>query len=886
MGGDRIQPSFPRKEYWLRLLAAALVYAVFLGLAAAPHYMRGPGLFKEVIWDPAGLYSCYTGDQAAIRALKAGYFPLWDPTRGLGAVNVVPTGATIDHPLKILAYLMNSDFGWEVYVLLRLWLSGIFLFVLARELGLRFPGALLAGLSFMLCGYFREFQIMADLNVLLLAPLVFFCVLRIARTRRLLPVLAMILVGHWCDNNPESMAYLFILFTAFNLSAFYIEAGRRKERGLALFQYFMFYFFCVTGFLLLDSDSMWPFLEYYRRGWHFHPQVLGQLHVPAATGVALATPLFDFWMVSAPNLDLAHLEQLAIVPAYLGIVTFIFALVALLSPRRLTAHQIFFSITTVVLAGLIFGAPPFHLLLRLPIIRYFQNFRYLQPFLALAAALLAGRGLDLALWDNRMKKMAALIAGAVALWIVGHLFVFRHLILHAALLRDELIAASAAGIVIVAAAFLLWRKRPARGKTILAATLILLNGAELALYFALAVPLFGPNAFPLTKIPAVDFIKVDAGPEPFRIYATDQRILHPNLAGLYGLSDLRDQSPLYLRSYVDMMAKANGWKSEQEIMSNFLADGKFYFDLDWNSRTPGFLGVYNVLYILSRGRPGARPLADSLEEVKLIAPEKPYVALSDTNLNGVERRAFLAHAPSRLELEMDNPEPGKLNFDFGLLPQAAQCPGTDGVTLVSIRQDQAGQTLAAARTLKIENENSWRSLETELPAGKNILFLSSLPGPRDDRRCDYAAVSAPEFLKDADPKRSWLVKVYDREVQVYKNLKAWPRVIEANSDEVNPALISEVEEGFGRLSFKIIKRGEGTEIITSNSNSPGWRAWVHEEEIPIQHFGNIMQVKIPPGENQVLLAYVPTSFRVGLWYRVVGLAFMIGAWLTRKKRKG
>jgi hypothetical protein len=585
---------------------ASLVYLFFLGLAVISSYARGPGLLRSVIWDPVTLFAFYPGDQTVVRQLAAGYLPLWDPHRGLGTSNLLPTGGSFDTPLKLPAYLFNAEWSWEFYLLLRFLLAGLFCFMAGRETGLRFRGALLAGLSFMLCGYFRIFHNQESMNVEVLFALFFYLIARLARRPTLGGYVSAILVGHFLTNNPESTAYALVYTCAFFLwRRLPLLAGRarplRNALGLALVPAALF----PTGFLL-RSEAMLSFLEYHHHSWIFHPRGLGELALPLSSAIGVVTPLFDYWLAGPPRLDQTLFAQLSPVPAYLGIITFILLGLTMLHLRRLSTPGLFFAASALVLAGLVFGLPPFSLLAKLPLFRFFQNFRYCQPFLAFSAAMLAGRGLELILSRQIRSGLATALVVLLCLWIMAHLFIFRHQLAHADLVKIGLAAGGVTAVSLAGLTIWLLRCFPSRQAAILAWSLLAAAGFELALYFNLARPLFGPDAFNITEPAGARFLaREEQG--LFRIFGADQRILHPNLAGLSGLSDLRNHVPLETLDYARFMSAANGWNSPEQMMVNFLKDGKFYFDIEWERWPAGLLSLVNVRYVLAYGHPYSRP---------------------------------------------------------------------------------------------------------------------------------------------------------------------------------------------------------------------------------------------------------------------------------------
>lgn len=871
----------------------------------------------EVIWDPVPIYIHYTQDQVSIAAFEDGCFPLWDPTRGLGVPHLIITGASFDFPLKILAYLMNSEAGWELYLLLRFFLAGIFCFLLARELGLNFSGALLSGLSFMLCGYFREYHNFQNLNIEVLFPLLLLFMAKTIKRPRIITVIGAIFVLSLFDNHPESAAYACAYATVF-----YVVIGAlhlRKTKGTArdVAGLVLIYLTIMVGGTLLISDSLLGYAEVLDRSWHFHANWLGQLRFPVSSSIGMVTPLFDYWMPSQPNLALEHLEQFKLVPAYLGIVTLALACLALIRPKNIPASGLFFSGMALVLTGVIFGVVPFNLLLHLPLARSFQNFRYAQPFLAHCVAMLAGMGLEMVIRDRKRRFEALVIGGLFAAWVAGHLFIFRHQILHSphAVYWMTWGVAAAAAIVLTALAIRLYR--PQAKSRILAAAIIIGAGVELALYFNFMVPLYGPRAFNAGSTPAVNFIKKKEG-GLFRIWGMDPWILHPNLAGLYGLSDLRDQNPTYPLEYADLLSKVNGWKDETEIISNFLAGGKFYFDLEWNKVPPRLLDVLNVRYVLSYRDPGTKPWEADPADIEIKAPANNYVVKDFIGVGGKKRDGIIAHAPARIKMnnaKAAGAAPGFLSLDAGILPGAARCKETDGVNLAVLVETGHKNKLAFARTFNVERDASWIPVGIDLGEGARAIILASMPGPGDDRRCDYGAWSWPVVSSPENKARPGLKKIYDRELMVFENEDALPRVFGVSeiprakdvagflerikdapdgprdlsaSSEPGPAdvVVTDIDEGYGRLSFKTLAHGPGF-VVISNHYFSGWRARINGAETKIHRVDGLLQgVVVPPGEGEVVLTYEPVSFRVGMWYHIFGLLSLIAVLVASRAGRG
>lgn len=906
--------SSPEQSPWRGFGWAMLVYGVFLALAALPHYLAGSGLFFQVIWDPVGIYCFYPGDELVIRSFSSGLFPLWDPTRGIGAPLVIPSGGAMDYPLNIMAYLINAPWGWELYTLLRLYLAGLFCYLLGREAPIGFHGSILAGLSYMLCGYFREFQNLPDLSILTVEPLAFYIILRALRRPRIIFPILGILIIYLMDTSPESTFFTCIMVVSFYTAASLLEIHRSRDKAGASGLAGAIALFCLTLIFLNNGNALWPFVEYYHRAWHFHPEVLGKLHIPVSSIIGLVTPMFDYWIVSVPNISLENIDQLTLVPAYLGMMTFVLACVALTRIRRMPGIVLFMAAAAAVLLGVVFGVPPINLLARLPLVRYFQNFRYTQPYLALCMAIMAGMGLELLIKEKAVRKWAALIGCAVLTWVGVHIVIFRDQITATPVIAWGIAGGFGAAAAIGIAAVIAWRIWPQKGKKILAATIIVVCGLELSIYFALAQPLFGPLAFKTEPPKAAGWLASrDTG--LYRITAANQRILHPNLAGIHGFADLRDQTPLYIKDYVDMMAAGNGLETQQQVMEDFLDQGRFFFEVDWEKFPPALLDLLNVKYVFSHIEPGSAVPGAGPDGV--VAPAWNYVSVVDATLGGMARKAVLAHAPSRFELDLGSGAGRRARMEAGVMRGNKPCPEADGASLVAVIDRGEGRSLAYARTMTAAMIDEWAPVPFDPGDANARIELSSLPGPYNDQRCDYVTWSMPRISRTESPEKLHrFKKIYDREVMVFENTDVMPRAFGVAGlkrtdgiqgfidgiresrpeekawimgDEQTPpvssrAEVSGLKQGLGLVEFRA--RSEGASLVVlSNLYFPGWRAWVNGEETRIRRVNANMQgVHLPPGESEVVMNYQPISFRVGLWFRVAGMAAMACALFARRKR--
>ena len=129
-----------------------LPIAVLLGL---PLVLYAPFLVPNgrVFYWGVYLLQFYPWRQMAIDQIRAGHWPLWNPTLGAGTPLAANLQTAAFYPPNVLFLLMPAEraFGWSLA--LHVALAGLGAYALARLLGLRRLSALVAGLAYGAGGY-------------------------------------------------------------------------------------------------------------------------------------------------------------------------------------------------------------------------------------------------------------------------------------------------------------------------------------------------------------------------------------------------------------------------------------------------------------------------------------------------------------------------------------------------------------------------------------------------------------------------------------------------------------------------------------------------------------------------------------------------------------
>ena len=883
----------------LRHYLQSFLLLAFLGTTAfSTRWLEGRKMLFEVLWDPSPIYLFYPADKLVSGALKQGRIALWDPYRGFGAPLILPCGSTLAHPLKFLAFLSGSDWGFELALLFRLIFAGFFAWLLARGLGVGQAGALLSGVGFMFSGYFRQFHNFIDLYVFMFYPLALLFTLRLFRSLRFFDLVICLWLIYLFSTGAHPEAIYFYASYIFLSGLFFILLEAFREKKLKAKNWLAR---SVLVVVLIVQIHFWnyalvPFAELFVRGWSYHPPGLGTVHFQIQHLVALFTPIFDYWL----DLGKYHSElaRFTIIPSYLGILLMMLALITIFGLKRLSIFASFFWLQTLLVAGILFGCGGFHLITHLPLINRFQNFRYFQPIFALGISVLAGYGFEHLF---RLKRYFLIVFALLLGWLVYHLVIFRGFLLQAP--KFFLALGMVLILLLLFCAFLLLQKRFFAFFQQLGLKGVIFLGVilELFAYFIFARPFFGPEAFQIKKPGFVE--KNISGLSLQRIYSPVQELLPPNTASLYQLYDLRDRGPLYPVDYFIFLSCLNQWENQEQASSQYIRQGRFYLPLELEKISEQEKD-WLFGFLLTRHRLNAKSL---LEEKgwKLLLPAPNYFSRAEFELKGKSREAVLLHPPSRAELNFPQEKSG-LIFEAGIhLPQDSR---TDGVQFLILGKNQ----LLFSRFLsKKEAEKGWR--EYQITRRFKKLVLASLPGPKGEPEQDFALFGSLELLKPL-PGNYRLID--ESGPFLYQRTSSLPRFFSAPAPELLTARKQALEKikssglnlkkwwlscseencpkkdflnlsSCAKAKIKLEKEDTSQLILDLNYQSagwlviidlyyPGWRAYLDGSEVPLYPANYLFRaVPIPAGRHRLKMVFQPRSFALGIYLNLGSLLFGI-----------
>jgi Bacterial membrane protein YfhO len=338
------------------------------------------------------------------------HIPLWNPYIMGGRPYVADAQSAVFSVFSLPAYVLPFWRSLALIAALKLFVAAFGAYLLARGLGMRFAGALLAGVVFGFSLWMVAWVTWPTASVWAFLPWLCLLTERLVRDPGPLPGVGLVIVValQYFAGHPESSFDVLVftaLFWVFRMVVHRPRTARAIGRRALLFGSAL-----VAG-TALAAALLIPFLELVSHSTDI--SVRSPLEVPGRYLFGIF--LHDYWgRQTATTLASAHaLEERAY---YVGALTLILGAAALLlRPRR---ERVVLAILGVVAMAVAVNAPVFNIVTRLPGFSTAQNNR-LAVITVLCSALLAGWGLDdLVSGPARTRaRQRALMAIGVALLV-------------------------------------------------------------------------------------------------------------------------------------------------------------------------------------------------------------------------------------------------------------------------------------------------------------------------------------------------------------------------------------------------------------------------------------------------------------------------------------
>ena len=268
-----LAPTSRRRELlWACLALAGLVLLYFsLVLAAGGLTDADMGVFV----DPARRSFQNGGERFFLflpwfkfeaASLARGELPIWTPFAACGTPFIGKQQPGLFYPLHALFYLLPSPYTWTAMFALRHFLAGLFAFLLARSLSLKFWGALLAAVLYMFSDQPANFGMEAQFAADILVPaLMLVTEQHFSGDRRRSLLLLPLVVGLLALSGHSETALRAYVMAGAYFSVRLWQTGQGSARvflqGLAA------YAGCAAAGALVAAAQLIPAQEYYSRGY-------------------------------------------------------------------------------------------------------------------------------------------------------------------------------------------------------------------------------------------------------------------------------------------------------------------------------------------------------------------------------------------------------------------------------------------------------------------------------------------------------------------------------------------------------------------------------------------------------------------------------------------
>lgn len=537
---------------------------------------------------------------------KEHVIPLWNPYQAYGTPLAANMQSQPFYPLTILLSLDVTARSYNLFLLARLFVAGLFGYLFLR-LFVSFVPALGAGIAMMLGGYFVLYVDMPHLSVETLIPAALFTAERLLRsgTYGRFVAFTLVLVLAVLGGMPESTFLLFTLLYTYMVFRIWLDPVFRLDWLRLSGRVFAA---SILG-LSLSSILLLPFLEFMRHGYDTHQPrntqgvIIGLAHESRGSTVfAYLLPL-----IYGPYHGLIN---------YFGIISLFLALVALLAgfrgiisaeDRRLRQLTLFFLLGAIALILKRYGIEPVTSIGRLPLFRYVVFYKYEEPLLTVCMGVLCGIGLERILKGRATRgvlagALGASIGAVVLAWVAGQSTIASAMKTDQFPARMTEIAFGVAILALFGGAICVIGFGTSGPRIALAILTVLTIDASVNyipdLYY-IDSGMANDSRNPYSGAPYIKFLKEKCGAFE-RVFARDS-ILFPDWASVFQLQDIRDLDAMYYWKYLPFVRNfvaANLSDTALELRDRFTGeDAEYGFSQPLEKR---LLQLSSAKYLVSR----------------------------------------------------------------------------------------------------------------------------------------------------------------------------------------------------------------------------------------------------------------------------------------------
>ena len=735
--------------------------------------------------------------------------PLWNPYQGIGQPLAANMDSNAFNPLRFILHINPSPYFWDLFLLFRLFLAGIFSYLFMRSIQISHLTSLFTAILFMFCGYFIFSIDMHHIDVEIFLPYIFLCFEMIVQKKGNIKWIILGSIGVFftiVGGQPQS-CFLTIFYGGLYF-IFRIIFFKENRTFKSITHYISIMVFIILLGFAMSAVLLLPFYEFWKLSLNNHDPRLGHI-----IGLSYNPFKSDFISFFIPYfLGPIHGSWLKeynwhiLTRGYIGVNALLFSFVATIEffreKMRGDRRVLFFSLALVLMIAKFYGLFVINWIGKLPILNMINYGKYLGPLIAFSFAVLAGIGLEKIANSEKMlesiKKSAKII---ILIMICTFFYYYKYITDHSEVLPHyakyfSFLSLSTRNLVLAQLAITIffvggilysyflyskWKKIDKRGFIFIILSLLVM---ELFFYIPNPGILKKRNErYDLfTKAPYIEFLENNMG--EYRVLGID-RLLYPDFGCAYKISDIRVLDALIPKRYMELIARTFKVPSPPD---RFTGDEGVNFN---DNKIWRILDLLGVKYILSRGDINEKDfIEDILQKGKIIiVPGQPtthWINSSVISINGVTKKILFAHAPAQIDYAVKIPAKSALKFSIGLVPGSWFPDRGDGVLFEIYVKDGESRGKIFSKYIDPKNripDRKWfdYSLELEKYAGKFVtLSFVTLPGINNSKDNAYDWSAWGDIRLTTPAKQERLNLVYNKEIKIYENPRVFPRAFVAH----------------------------------------------------------------------------------------------------------
>ena len=555
------------------------------------------------------------------RSLRKGTLPLWNPHQALGHPLIAMLHLGMFFPLTFILYLFPQVIAFDLLVLSRFFVAGLFTYLFMRELRFKPVMATVAAITFMLSGTMLLYQnVTANADIMI--PVLLLALERLIQKPTVIRTVAaaiaaalMALSGH-----PEHVFVNSIFGVAFVVFRLISLRNRLPVRRVC--------FSLMLAFLMAAGFSAFGLSSFF---WNLNT-VFWHSHIPGTGLMAEEIPHKIFSIIMPHFFQIAPIEPpgwnpLGWLGGYIGLTPVCLALISLWRSQRKGLNWFFALVAFLVLAKA-YGLPVINSIGHLPVFNLIRYSLHTPAIVAFCFSVNAGMGVRAVLTGKRIVMKTFSAALLMAIVIIFALLEYQSS-------PYPFLSVKAAMLAFVLLFLLISIVLSAKYKVIsLKATgflIVLLVWGELFLYIYRVKP-DRFDSFP--PVPYINYLKtMDAAHGRGRSFGQFWTFF-PNVASPYGVDDLGIFDGLIPERFV-------------RFVNNCLSPDHFYADPSCITTfrclplldVKPFLDLLNVKYLIFPSDSPAAPFHINGDSLELVYSREVNIY----KRKGALPRAFVVH---------------------------------------------------------------------------------------------------------------------------------------------------------------------------------------------------------------------------------------------------